>query len=163
MEDAKKALGVALRLLHYRWRTVTELRLKLEERGFVAEEISKVLEFLKKNKLLDDKRYARSWIRQRSQLSPRGKFLLKRELSIKGISEADIEAGFSDLIEEDELQEDLELAIEAGRRKLRVYKSLPDEVFNRRMSGFLARRGFGYGVIKQSLVILSKERYTKDN
>lgn len=134
------------------------MEVKLTEKGFSDKEIEKTIQKLKENKLLDDRRFTGAWIRQRNQFSPRGIFLLKRELQQKGVSEEDIENGLCELEKQEEPIHETELAIEAGRRKLKVYHNLNGEVFRRRLAGFLARRGFGYSVIKIALDKLEKER-----
>jgi regulatory protein len=49
-------------------------------------------------------------------------------------------------------------AYEAGRKRAARMQSLDRETFYRRLSGFLQRRGFGYGVVKTTVTRLWKER-----
>lgn len=158
MPKSKDPLTIALNYLKYRLRTVAEIENKLREKGIDEPEIKKTIQALKKYQLLDDDRFARSWIRQRSSLKPTGRYRLTQELIKLGIPKSQIDQICEDISENPEMPDESSLALEAGRRKLRLYGNLPEDIFKRRMLGFLQRRGFNYSVAKQALAILEKER-----
>ena len=64
------------------------------------------------------------------------------ELRQKGITEEIIAQSLEDLDEE-------MLALQAARKQARKYKHLEWMEFRKKLTGFLARRGFPYGVIAE--------------
>jgi len=86
-ESAKTA---ALRLLTVRDRSVQELRVRLANR-FSSEEVEGTIAYLQEMGYLDDLRYARNYVEYRNRHRPTGNFLLRLELSSKGIPEDYIE------------------------------------------------------------------------
>src|SRR5664279_4545671 len=62
-QDATEvALDNAVKFISYRSRTESEIRRKLSEKGFLDEDIDKVLERLRSNGLVADEQFARSWV-----------------------------------------------------------------------------------------------------
>lgn len=153
----KKSLVYAIYLLNRRWRTVFELTKKLESKNYPPEDIKKTLDFLLSNNLLNDERFALSWIRTRLSLRPSGRSLINIELKRKGLSQDIIEKAWQKYSEEQDFSE-IDIALDAARHKLRSYQKLPSEIFTRRMMTFLIRRGFSYGIIKETLAIIEKEK-----
>ena len=80
-EDAKAA---ALRLLAARDRSTQELRIRLERR-FAPAEVEKTIKYLQEIGYLDDLRFARIYVDYRNRNRPTGNYLLRMELSSKGI------------------------------------------------------------------------------
>jgi regulatory protein len=94
--------------------------------------------------LLDDKKFAQWWIGQRTAFRPRGKRALSTELRQKGIDK--------ELINEalDEIKIDEEkIARELLEKKKYKWGKLAKLEARKKMSGFLARKGFGWGIIKK--------------
>lgn len=81
--DPEKLLTKALNLLSYRPRSVAEMR----RRGLAAV-IPKLIEL----DLLDDQKFARWWVEQRSRFRPRGRIALKSELFQKGVAREIVES-----------------------------------------------------------------------
>ncbi len=159
MPSIKDPLLIALNFLRYRARTTFEISKKLKEKGIDDAEIKKTVQFLKKNQFLDDRRFAASWIRARSLLHPSGRYRLTQELLKLGLSKDLIDEVWQNLQSEDAgLTDELKLATEAGKRKISVYRRLPEDIFRRRLLAFLMRRGFSYHIAKSALVALSKKR-----
>lgn len=75
--------------------------------------------------------------------------MLKQELQQKGVDREIIES----TIEEAEIDEFGD-ALALGRKKAESFRALDPQVRERRLSGFLARRGYGYGVIRRVLEAL---------
>lgn len=135
----KDAISVALNYLKFRPRTVFEIREKLKSKRFEEEDIEKTVSVLKKNKLLDDKEFAKMYVRDRNLLKPTGSYLLKLELRKLGIDDTDIESA-------SEGQDDEKLAREAIESKAR-YRNAD---FNKQ-AAFLQRRGFSPNIIYKIL------------
>lgn len=101
---------------------------------------------LKRLELLDDKKFAQWWIEQRTTFRPRGKRALFAELRQKGINR--------DLIKEilDEVEIDEEkIARQLLEKKRYKWEKLPKFEAKKKMSEFLARKGFGWEIIKQAI------------
>jgi SOS response regulatory protein OraA/RecX len=46
---------------------------------------------------------------------------------------------------------EFEIAFKTASKKAKIYKSLPKQEFNQKLSAFLARRGFSWEIIKKVL------------
>ncbi len=79
---------IALTLLARRDYSQEEMGRKLEARGIPREEIERILQTLRDQKLLDDHRYARRWASSWVQGKLLGPLRIKMRLRQKGISEA---------------------------------------------------------------------------
>jgi SOS response regulatory protein OraA/RecX len=132
-------LALAYRLLAVRDRTEHEIRAALGTEGIgTPEVVADIVDTLRRQGYLDDRRLASHFVQYRVRHRPGGPRLLKRKLR---------EAGVSDEIAEEEIREALppererEIAEELARRKMRGATSREQAV--RRVHGFLMRRGFG--------------------
>ncbi|MBN1400299.1 MAG: RecX family transcriptional regulator [Anaerolineae bacterium] len=145
--DLRKRDGIeraherALHYLSYRPRSEREVRRYLQRKEFGEEAIDEVLARLKRTHLVDDLAFARSWVENRESLRPRGPWMLKAELRQKGLSDQIIDAVLVDLDEEAS-------ALKASEAAVRRYARLSEQVFRRRLWGYLQRRGFGYDVCR---------------
>jgi len=130
----------ALRLLT---RSESEIRGRLGEKGYTAEQIDLVIEKLRSENMVKDERFAKAWVESRNEFHPRSQRLMKRELSTKGVNETIIETALG------QSETDEKLARQAGDQFARHLTGLDKPTFTRRLSGFLARRGFSYPIITQ--------------
>lgn len=154
--EQNKTLLYSINLLNRRWYTVKSLREKLIEKKYPQDEISLAIDFLTDKKMLDDTRFAYSFIKDRLNFNPKSKYLINRELFKKGVDKQDSEIAWQQI--EEELQPDeLSIVTDLARRKLRSYQSLPEEVQNRRLISYLARKGYSYDLIQKSLAILLEQ------
>ena len=96
--------------------------------------------------------FARRWIENRAIHRPRGARLIAQELKAKGIPQ-DVLAEALDEAEIDETADALELA----RQRARQLSELDSQVRERRLIGFLSRRGYGFDVIRTVLNTLREE------
>lgn len=140
-----KALQLALYYLEKRARTEKELREKLARKQIPPQEIEAVLVKLKEFGYIDDVKFAQNFQRARNDYKPMGVRRIKLELAIKGVPK-DIVSTISA-----EKEDEYQLALAAAESRLRQYANLEPAVFERRMTGFLARRGFSYDTIKKVL------------
>lgn len=140
-EDSKEhAYQQALLFLSYRARSESEIRQNLRKHEIPEEAIEQTLERLRENQLADDKQFARTWVENRNTFRPRGRRALAMELRQKGISEEVTDLTLADLDEE-------ALAYEAGSKKAHRLPAEDWNEFRKKLSDFLARRGFPYSVI----------------
>lgn len=132
------AREAAMRLLNARMRSRTELCQRLLKRDFQADTVERVLNVLTGAGLLNDERFARAWVNDRLNLRPSGLMLLRRELKKHGIAESIIDQVLSEHSEDDEIERAWSLL---SRRRAQ-FEGLDIQTSRRRMSGYLARRGF---------------------
>ncbi len=136
-------LHIALRYLERRARTEKELRQKLADRYVVPQEVEAVLGKLKDLGYINDQKFALDFQRSHDDYKPVGKQRLKMDLTMKGVPKEIIATITTDK------EKEYTLALRAAQTRLRQYANLDSQIFYRRMSGFLARRGFDYGTIKR--------------
>ncbi len=135
----------ALRLLAVRPRSARELRGRLSRAGDpqLAEE---VVADLQRRGLVDDRQFAREWVRARRRARGFGAARLRGELLRKGVPREHVEEALQQAGEDDR-----HLAVEAARARMGRYQHLPPEVAARRLAGYLARRGFGPAEVLEAL------------
>jgi regulatory protein len=141
-EDAHEvAYQQAVHFLDYRPRSSVEVRRNLEKHGIPEDVIDSVIQRLEGSSLLNDARFAELWVENRSDFRPRSRRALTVELRQRGVDRQVIEQALEDLDEE-------ALAYQAALKQVRKLHNLEALEFRRKLAGFLARRGFGYEVIK---------------
>jgi regulatory protein len=140
----------ALNFLSYRSRSEQEISRNLSKHDIPEDIISEVINKLRQSSLVDDRAFARNWIQNRIQFKPRGKRALAVELYQKGIAQEIID---------DELQElnENQLALKCAQKKATRFKKMDWETFQKKMSGYLNRRGFPYPVIRETVQISWEE------
>ncbi len=149
-------LPYCLALLKRRLRSARELEEGMKRKGFEPEERAEVLARLVENGLIDDLRFARSWVHTRDRLAPRGAPVLRQELYQKGIAKETIDFVIKERAEEAKEEDgdqpdDLELAAKLVAGRQRLYSNLTPEVRKRRLMAFLMRRGFAYDTVRRIL------------
>jgi regulatory protein len=143
-ELSQRGYEAALRYLDYRPRSQAELRQRLARRGFDGDTIEATLARLQEQGLVDDLAFARFWQENRQAFSPRSRWLVRQELRQKGVTDEVIERVVVNVDEEDS-------AYQAAIAKARHLPLADYEGFRKRLGEYLKRRGFGYGVIKNTL------------
>ena len=146
MDDVSKATEAALRLLTVRPRSEREVRDRLRRKGYGAAAIDATIAKLEGWRYLDDAEFARAWVANREANQPRGRRLLEQELRQKGVEREVVR----DTIAAADLDE-AQTALDLGRAKLRSYSSLDPAVARRRLGAYLARRGYGYDIVRPTL------------
>jgi regulatory protein len=134
----------ALRLLAVRWRSRQELRRRLAQAGFDAEEIQKALEDLEGAGLVEDHRFARELVRDQAGRRLSGDRAIMTALRQKGVAPEVAEAALEGAGEESTRARAL-----AERRAPRL-AHLPPEVAFRRLFGLLTRRGYPAEVAREA-------------
>lgn len=136
-------LALAYRLLAGRDRTEHEIRVALGTEGIrTPEVVADIVETLRRQGYLDDRRLAAGYMRFAARHRPGGPHLARRKLRKAGVSEEIIEAEIREALPP---ERERELAEALARKKLKGAKSREQAV--RRVHGFLARRGFSEGVV----------------
>jgi SOS response regulatory protein OraA/RecX len=92
IDEPEVVLTAAFRYLEARARSVVETRRRLAEAGYRPELVEGAIERLLAIGLLDDEVFARNWIESRDRASPRGETTLRRELRLRGVEGAIVDA-----------------------------------------------------------------------
>ncbi len=139
-ETFSRTKDLANRYLSYRPRSTFEVQSYLEGKGLPESTVAGVITALTEANQLNDLEFARYWVDQREEFKPRGLYALRNELHQKGVDEPTIEIV---LVVVDEHKS----ALKAGRRKASHLRGNNYELFMRKLSQHLERRGFSYEVI----------------
>lgn len=144
---AEKARAYAFLLLKYRLRSEREIAERMGRKKFPAPVISGTIDFLKEKKFIDDREFARAWVRSRWQkaIGPRR---LRRELRVKGIDKDTIEQSLGDIAQGGCQREMIRDIVESRRARM---KGLDPRTARRRLYAYLVRRGFSPEDILDSL------------
>ncbi len=154
MDDFEKYLNKAFHFLSYRPRSEKEIRDKLSMKKAPHEIIERVIASLKEHKFLDDEKYAKWFIENRLRFNPKGQRILKMELKQKGIDREIIDQAIDNLSKDEEGEvpnNDLESARKHVEKKMPRYKDLEKQEIYQKLGAYLARRGFGWDIIKKSI------------
>jgi regulatory protein len=140
-EDAReRAYQQAMLFLSYRARSESEIRRNLRKHEIPEPVIEQTLERLRQDGLANDKKFASAWVENRNAFRPRSRRMMAMELKQKGLEEEAIRSAIESV-------DDESAAYEAAQRKSARFKTLEWNDFRRKLSEFLARRGFSYSVI----------------
>ena len=139
-EARERAFQQAMLFLSYRARSESEIRQNLRKHEIPEEVIEQTLERLRQDGLANDGQFARAWVENRSVFRPRSRRMLAMELKQKGLEEEAVASALQDVNDE-------ALAYEAAQKRAPRFKDLEWIEFRRKLSEFLARRGFPYSVI----------------
>lgn len=139
---ADKAMMRAYDQLSRRPRSVWEMQDYLRRKDYDEQLISDIVNRLKEQGYLNDRKFAEAWIANRRLLKKTSKRRLFQELKQKRVDEHII----SDVLEEDETDES-EVLRELIAKK-RTQSRYQDQ---EKLIAYLARQGFNYGDIKAAL------------
>jgi regulatory protein len=136
----ERAYKQGLRMLSRRPHSEYELKRRFRRKGLTDAGQEAVIERLRKIGLVDDRAFAEAWVENRLTFRPRGAKALRYELRKKGVPSEAIHAALEGIDEE-------AAALDAAKQGARRLKNLSWEVFRRRLTGYLARRGFSYSTV----------------
>ncbi|MEO8481258.1 MAG: regulatory protein RecX [Acidobacteriota bacterium] len=136
---------VALRLLGRRDYTREELRRKLLDRGYSADDIDLALDRLREEGFQDDARAARAFVRTASHVKGRGPLRIRQELKARGLAADTISAATSDLT-----PDQVRAAIEQILVRKKVTRPIPLDQ-RQRLFQHLLRRGFPADAVLKAL------------
>ena len=142
IDALSRAFDRAVRLLARRPYSAAEIRRSLASKEIASGVIDEVLRRLESLGYVDDYAFAQYWVENRERFRPRGARALRYELRQKGIADAIIQQALDGF-------DSGESAYAAARDQARRLRGLDRRTFRTRMSGFLARRGFEYGTVRE--------------
>jgi regulatory protein len=150
-DSLQDCLDAAYYYLSYRQRSEGEIRQWLHKRGFASEVAETAIAKLKEQNLSDDFAFAKFWRDDRLSFRPKSKRLIKKELRDKKVASEIIEQVTGDMDDED-------IAYKLGSSRLSALAHLDYPDFYRRLSSYLAYRGFSYEVIKHTASLLWQQK-----
>jgi regulatory protein len=154
-EDTReRAYQQAMLFLSYRARSESEIRQNLRKHKIPAQVIEDTLERLRKDQLADDGHFAQAWVENRNTFRPRSRRALSMELRQKGLDDESIQTALAGINEES-------LAYEAARRRATRFEELEWTDFRKKLSDFLARRGFSYSIITPIITRIWNETHAQ--
>ncbi|MCI0607981.1 MAG: RecX family transcriptional regulator [Anaerolineae bacterium] len=155
-EDAReRAIQQALLFLSYRSRSESEIRQNLLKHEIPEDVIEQTLQRLRQDGLANDDQFAQAWVENRSAFRPRSRHMMAMELRQKGLDDETVSTAL-------EAVDDETLAYEAAQKRVTRLKGLKWVDFRKKLSEFLARRGFSYSVIAPVVTRIWNEVHTNE-
>ena len=139
MPTYEQLFSKAIRLLSLRARSIKEVSDRLKRLTPNQDLIDQVLEDLIKKGFLNDLDFAQSFVDSRLRSKPKGKMVLKYELSQKGISQEVINKVLNQIFSDPEVE--LKLAKNFLKKKTALNR-LDPQAFKKKAYSALKRRGF---------------------
>lgn len=154
VETETELYDAAVRALMRRAYSVYEMKQLLGRRTDDDKLLGTVMDRLKRAKMIDDERFAKQFVRQRTEIRRQGKFRIARDLRARGVLDRHIEAALAEMAKETD-----EGAIVRQRleRKLRSFRG---EIGPHKMASMyrsLLRAGFSAEVVRRELKAITRE------
>lgn len=145
----------AVRALMRRAYSVYEMKQMLGRRTDDDNLLKTVMDRLKRAGMIDDARFAKQFVRQRTEIRRQGKFRIARDLRARGVPDRHIEAALEETAKETD-----EGAIVRQRleRKLQSFRGEIGENKMASMYRSLLRAGFSADVVRRELKALTREK-----
>jgi len=143
-EIFQKILNQALKIASFKAISKNNLIFKLQKKFPVQQKIiDQVVQKLIENKILDDQKLAQFFVESRLNCAPRGKKLLKIELSRQGIADDLIEQ----VLQKNNIDEE-KIAFDLAKVKSKTFsKNLEIQKKKEKLMRFLQSRGFDFAAI----------------
>lgn len=155
-DDAReRAYQQAMLYLSYRARSEKEIRQNLLKHEIPEDVIGQTLEKLRESGLANDNQFARVWVENRSTFRPRSRRALTMELRQKGLDDETVQAAVSNVDED-------ALAYESAVKRAGRLKGQEWGEFRKKLSEYLARRGFPYSVIAPVVTQVWNEAHAEE-
>ena len=153
-DDAnERAYQQAMLFLSYRVRSEKEIRQNLRKHEIPDEVIEHTLTRLREGGLANDNQFARAWVENRNIFRPRSRRVLAMELRQKGLDDETVQSAVAGVDEE-------ALAYESALKRANRFKNLEWSEFRKKLSEYLARRGFSYSVVAPIVTRIWNEAHT---
>ncbi|HVZ58934.1 MAG TPA: RecX family transcriptional regulator [Patescibacteria group bacterium] len=149
MDQVDKYFALTLRFLAYRPRSVEEVKKNLQKKKVSSEIISIIISRLEEEHFLNDEEFARWWKEQRTKNRPHSDYFIKLELSRKGISKEIVSKIFHESDPTNSSDHDKAISLLNKYKKRFINLSPPER--NKKIQGFLMRRGFNFETIKDAI------------
>ncbi len=146
-----KAKTAVYRCLKFRIRSEYEIVTKLKDKGFDNGIIEQVIAFFKKSGLIDDAVFAQAWIVSRLA-KPIGVKRIRQELKEKGVADEIVSKQIAKLTKD---YDELKAAEQVTQKRIKIYQKLDKTTQQRRLEGYLMRRGFSAQIVYKIIKLLN--------
>ena len=153
---ALRTFDRALTMLALRARSQRELRRQLILKGEAEEHVDAAIARLAANGLIDDAGFARQLARSRVLGPGHSRRRLQSELFRKGVDRTVADEAISEVLDDEAIDTDA-IIERVARRKLQSLAKLEPEARDRRLWGFLARRGYDSDDIRRAIKAVTEE------
>ncbi|UOQ75721.1 RecX family transcriptional regulator [Hymenobacter sp. 5516J-16] len=143
----------------YQERTFKETESKLRDYGLTEDEAGEIMIRLSRENLLDEERYAKSFVRGHVRQKKWGRRRIQQELKQKGLSEYCIKAGMKE-IDGDEYYQNL---VDVLEKKDRQEKERHPGKRRQKIQLYLVGKGYEQDLIKMALNDLGKAPEEEEN
>lgn len=146
-----------MRILKFRFNTEAELRRKLRSKKFERDDIDATIERLRKEKWLDDDRFAAAYVRARAKKRV-GQLRIRRELQAAGVSNDSAKQALSENADPEREQEALrELCRKRARMLVRRHgeEYLTTSEGRNKLAAYLLKQGYDAGLVYEALKEIS--------
>ena len=145
--------AAATRILMRRAHSVHEMKQALAHRTDDDQLIKSVMDRLKRNGLIDDARYAKQFVRQRTEIRHQGRYRIARDLRARGVPDQHIDAA---LAENAEQHDEAALVRQRIDRKLRASRGELDERKLASLYRSLLRAGFSAEIVRREVKSITR-------
>ncbi len=142
-KGVRKAFNYLVDLIYRQARTEYELRQKLRLKEYPEMVIDQAIEKCRNFAYINDQNFVRNFIETRQHKY--GAYRIKMDLKRKGVSDSDIDMVWEEMMSGHDEQK---IAHEMGKKRLRTYKGEERDKIYRKLSGYLARKGYSHSVVK---------------
>jgi regulatory protein len=148
VETETELYEAAVRALMRRAYSIYEMKQLLGRRTDDDTLLKNVMDRLKRAKMIDDERFAKQFVRQRTEIRRQGKFRIARDLRARGVPDRHIEAALREAAKE---TDEGALVRQRLERKLRSFRGEIGENKMASMYRSLLRAGFSADVVRREL------------
>ena len=153
LDSEGELYDVAVRALMRRGHSASEMQKLLARRCDDELLVRVVLARLKENGQLDDARYAKQFVRQRTEIRRQGKFRITRDLRARGVADEHIDAALAEAAGQ---VDETALVRQRIARKLKLNRGEIDERKIASLYRSLMRAGFAPDLIRRELQAATK-------
>ena len=139
-ESRERAFQQAMLFLSYRPRSESEIRKNLRKHEVPEPVIEQTIDRLRQGGFANDNQFAKAWVENRITFRPRSRRMMAMELRQKGLDDETVRSAMESV-------DDEASAYEAAQKRAPRLKALEWNDFRKKLSDFLARRGYSYSVI----------------
>ena len=155
--DPSRTYSRSLDMLARAPRSTRDLRRRLLLKGEAEADVDATIERLTTAGLLDDAAYARAFVRSKVSSQGFSRRRLQLELAKRGVAREAAEKAIVEVLHDDDVDESANLE-RVARKKLRALQGLDEETQRRRLSAYLARRGYGVDDVRAVLRTVRTDR-----
>ncbi|HWW62818.1 MAG TPA: regulatory protein RecX [Thermoanaerobaculia bacterium] len=150
MSDSDRCYLSGLRILNYRFNSEAELRRKLRSKEFEASDIDAAIARLRKEKWLDDARFAAAFVRTRGQ-KRLGKLRIRRELTAAGVDDEVAARAIADNVDPEVEGERLAAACAKKLAALTRREGELTDAGRQKLIGYLLKQGFEMSAVLEAV------------